>query len=1060
MSDLFVGLHMFLARRRWLVLLLTAIFLLSALLCARKLKINEDFTDMLPMSDRAIAEQVEALRHVRQADRVFINVQTTADDPERLLQAADMMHDALQQISDLAELRYKFDTSEAGEVIEELQARLPVLLTASQLRELESKLETAALEERLAWMKKAMSQPHGLMLKNVVQTDPAGFSDAVFEQLRALQAGLGDVRIAAGRITSADGRHVLISAVPKFRPADLQRSAELVPQLLRAAREVEAAFTSGTVRVAITGAHRMALENAETIRKDTALTSVTAMLAVAGLMFAAFRQRSLALLGLAPTLFGALGAVIVFYLTGDPVSAVALGCGSILIGVTVDYGIAVLYHSDDSLPANREQLARRVAQFIPTLAFCALTTMAAFLVMFVSPVSGHRQLGLFGIVAVSLAALFAMVVLPLFVPVRAGGAARVLPLTAVMQRLFDWRDRKARLVLPLLLIFSVCCVAGVLRLRFDGDFARLNGATPEAQRDEQVVREVWGKGLSLTTVVVTGSGRDEALRKNEQVWAVLRALQEKGAVESFASIAPLMPSEQTRQANLRAWSSFWSETRRQTFSHALAAAATNLGFRTSAFIPFLDRATPAISMSAPEDRATSALERLAADFWSEEEERVSICTLVQTGDGGSFIRLRRAIQKEAPEAMLLDKAALSEELIRVAKRALPVFAVMVVLLNAVLLFLLLGRVELVAITLLPMAAGVFWTLGVLGLSGQPINIANFIFAIFVIGVGGDYSLFMVMAELDRLRGRPDRTASTGGAVTICAGTTLLGMGVLVLAEHPAMFSIGLSAWLGITFTLLAALFLVPACMARLRERERSSAESLQEGTALDVKSRRQFVRRLYRYQGIFVEQYVFWKLRTDPLFRAMEEVVPRHGHILDIGCGYGLVAHWLALGAPQRSVHGLDHDPGKVRVAQASARRFPRLRFEEGDLLLANWPACDVVLLCDVLHYFPRELKAHIIQRAFDVLRPGGSVIVRDACSEASLGHRAVAMAERVAVWLGQNKSDRGLHFETAAGYGLLLEEAGFMESRRLPEAGLGSNMMVAAQKPVRAAVPADGRLT
>ena len=30
---------------------------------------NEDFTDMLPMSDAAIAGQVEALKHVRQADK-------------------------------------------------------------------------------------------------------------------------------------------------------------------------------------------------------------------------------------------------------------------------------------------------------------------------------------------------------------------------------------------------------------------------------------------------------------------------------------------------------------------------------------------------------------------------------------------------------------------------------------------------------------------------------------------------------------------------------------------------------------------------------------------------------------------------------------------------------------------------------------------------------------------------------------------------------------------------------------------------------------------------------
>jgi predicted exporter/SAM-dependent methyltransferase len=1062
MSDLFVRLHLLLARHRWAVLLLAALFAASALLCSRRLKMNEDFTDMLPMADPAIAEQVEALKHVRQADRLFVDVQTTGSDSELLAQAADWMYGALREISELSEFRYNIETTGLREMFEQLQAQLPTLLSSNELHEMEGSLETSALEKRLAWMKQAISQPQGLMLKNVVQADPVGLGDAVSARLRELQAGVGDARIVAGRITSPDGRHVLISAVPGFRPSELRRGAPLVAQVLQAARAAETGFPAGSVRIAVTGAHRVALENATMIRKDTTFTSVIATVAVAVLMFTAYRRRRLALLGLAPTVFGALGAMVVFYLTGDPVSAVALGCGSILIGVTVDYGIYVLYHIDDAPPSNREQLARAVAQLAPALTFGALTTMAAFLVMLVSPVSGHRQLGLFGAVGVAVAAVFALVVLPLFVPLGAAGQTRVLPLTTAMQRLFAWRDRRGWVVLPLLLIFSGLCVAGVLRLRFQGDLARLNGVTPETQRDEEVVREVWGKALSLTTVVVSGASREEALQKNELVCAVLRALQEKQEVESFASIAPLFPSAQTRRANLRDWSAFWSEARRQTLSNSLAVAAAKLGFRPGAFAPFLERIATAASLSARGPGATPALDRLLNDYWREEGGRVSICTLVKAGTRSDFLRLREAILKEVPGALLLNKAALSDRIIRVAQRALPLFATLVVALNAVLLFLLLGRLELVLITLLPMAAGMFWTLGTLGLLGLPIDMANFIFAIFVIGVGGDYSLFLVMAELEPLRGRMDRTASTGGAVTLCAGTALLGVGVLVLARHPALFSIGLSAWLGISLTLLATLLLVPPGMALLRRRAASSAASFRDAESHALPARRRQICRLYRYQGPYVEQFVFWKLRTDPLFKALDETVPKAGRILDLGCGYGIVANWLTLGSPARTVAGADNDEEKIRVARLTASLNPRVLFENQDVLGWEYPACDCALMCDLLHYLPHALKVRVLQKAFAALRPGGWLVMRDAFAADNWGHRLTVWSERWGVRLGQNKTACGLQLESLAQHRALLTEVGFVDAQTPAGAGLGSNRLLVARKPPGAGptasrVPGEG---
>ncbi|HPA18574.1 MAG TPA: MMPL family transporter [Verrucomicrobiae bacterium] len=1044
MTGHLVQLHLLLARHRVAILCGLLLVVAAALYFGRRLKLNEDFTDILPMSAPAIAEQITALKRVRQADRLYIDVATTDPTAAPPAEAAARLAAALRQIPHLADLRDEIALEELGIAYEELQSRLPDLLDAASLRALEPLLTSDALERRLAWLKQAMIQPQGMMFKNAARIDPAGIGDPISTHLRALQAGTGDARIVDGRITSADGRHVLLYATPDFPPSATAKSARLIPAVLQAARSIESQFPPGALKISITGAHRATLDNALMIRADTTITSFLATLAIAALILFACRRRLLALLALAPVIFGALGATLFFCLTGDIVSAVALGCGSMLIGVTVDFGVYIVYTLDDAAPADRPELARIIAGLCPALLFGALTTMAAFFIMLFSPISGHRQLGIFGLIGVGLAAAFAMLILPLFIPVqRSGGNARPLPLTTLLQRVFDWRTRNSRLMLPLLALLTLACLFGLTRLKFDGDLARLNGVTTATRQDEAIVRKTWGQALSLTTIVVDGATREEALLKNERVRAVLEKLRSRDVLESFSSLAPLFPSALKEAQNRRDWQAFWTADRQAEVRGSLGAAAARLGFRADAFTPFLEKiAAPATVAPG----TNSALQRLTADFWSARDGRVFLTTLVKVGDLERFQRLRAAVQAAVPEAALLNKSALSDEVTKVAQRSLPVFGLLVAALNALLIYLLLGRVSLVLVTLLPMAAAVLWTLGILGLLGLPVDVANFIFVVFIVGVGGDYSLFIVLGELEPLRGCPERSASNGGAVTMTGLTSLLGTGVLVLARHPALFSVGFTALLGISFSLLAALFLVPLCVRWLAQ-----DKPPQTAAPLAPKPLRGAIARLYRFQGPYVCQFVFWKMKTDPLFVAVERTAPPTGEILDLGCGFGIVAHWLTLAAPARRVRGIDFDTKKICVARATALANPRVTFEQGDLLeRTEFPACDCALLCDVLHYFPREQKAAILKKTFTALRPGGRLVLRDAMAGDGSAHQVVAWAEKWAVRLGQNRTRHGLHFADEETHLALLREAGFQATEVRRDAGRGSNALLVALKAQR----------
>jgi uncharacterized protein len=1044
MSEAFVRLHLMLFRHRRLVLIAVALLVGCTLLLSRRLKLSEDYTDMLPMAAPAIAHQVEALKHVRQADRVFVDVESANGDPAHLEEAAERMAQALTTISELTDIRGKMEADAAQELLAAAMAQLPLLLTKADLQTLEKKLKPEAIRGRLQWFRKNLSQPHGLMLQETLRADPVGLADPVLAHLRALQTSAGDGRLSGGLITSADGRHVLITAVPVFRPSETKRSRKLVPELLREARKVESAFPAGVIRVSVSGGHRVALDNATMIQTDSTRTSIFATTAVAALMLVAYRRRWLSLLGLLPTAFGGLAAILAFYLSGEAVSGIAIGCGSILIGVTVDYGIYVLYHSEDSPVADRLGLARAVAAMGPTVTFGALTTLSAFVVMFASPVSGHRQLGVFGIVAVGTAAMTALVFLPLFIPTKRHGSAQALPLTRLMTRLFALRMTQARWVLPVLGVFSILAVVGILRLRFDGNLSRFNGVSPATAKAEQQIGDTWGKALSLTTIVVSGETREQALQHNETLFQLLTKAAATSLVDGFSSIAPLVPSAQSRAANLQNWKEFWTPVRQQEISNTLFVAGSEVGLRPEAFSGFLGRIAAPYSGELP---GNPAFNRLVGEYSDERTGTLYFLTLAKINSVASFNAVQDLINRTVPGALLLNKTALAEEITRIARRGLPIFGALVVALNFLLLYLFLGRGSLVAVTLLPMGAGVLWSLGILGLCGVPIDMSNFIFVILVVGLGGDYSLFLVTAELDTLRGNTNHTASTGAAVTLCALTTVFGVGALVLAKHPALFSIGLAALLGISLSLVATLLLVPLCMGLVRRRaERLARQAVQSAHENGPVSAAR-VALLYHYQEPYVTQFVSWKMRLDPVFKTLDQVVPKSCSALDLGCGFGLAAHWLTLSSEQRSVIGFDRDVSKLRVARATAVFNPRVRFEERDVLTADYPASDCVVMCDLLHYLPHEKKAEVLSKAAAALRPGGVLVLRDALKENSRLHRLVAFSESLGVRLGQNKTAYGLHFESRESHLQLLRGAGFDVVRTLDEAGLGSNVLLVCRK-------------
>jgi len=104
------------------------------------------------------------------------------------------------------------------------------------------------------------------------------------------------------------------------------------------------------------------------------------------------------------------------------------------------------------------------------------------------------------------------------------------------------------------------------------------------------------------------------------------------------------------------------------------------------------------------------------------------------------------------------------------------------------------------------------------------------------------------------------------------------------------------------------------------------------------------------------------------------------GSVLDIGCGEGLLAHWLA-GACPRYV-GIDLSAEAIALARAKNLLFAEFAVADAaDFRPASW--FDVIVFNECLYYFdrPSELAA----RLADALTPEGIVIVSLSQGPASM---------------------------------------------------------------------------
>ena len=203
--------------------------------------------------------------------------------------------------------------------------------------------------------------------------------------------------------------------------------------------------------------------------------------------------------------------------------------------------------------------------------------------------------------------------------------------------------------------------------------------------------------------------------------------------------------------------------------------------------------------------------------------------------------------------------------------------------------------------------------------------------------------------------------------------------------------------------------------------------------------------------GTRLHTHVRW--RSCP-FEAVADAVPARGRILEIGCGHGLFATYLALGSAERTVLGTDVDGDKIHAAQRAADGVPNLTFRPDEPDAFPPGPWDAVCIVDVLYLIDRDGERALLTTAADHLAPGGVLVVKEMGTTPRWKYRWMALQERLSVQVLKITAGHDLTFVPPDELAAWMGDAGLtdVEHRPLHRGHLHPHHLVVARRPAEPA--------
>lgn len=739
-----------------------------------------------------------AYRNIGGSNKIIVSIgmadQTKETDPGLLMEAADHLAVLLEKEpvrEHIKAITYKADPVLTLEVSDFVTNYMPYFLEEEDYARIDSLLQPHMVEQRMAGVKQTLLSPAGMMLRNTLLTDPLLFSGPILQRLEGFRPS-EHFTILSDYIFAGDGSEVVLTIDSQYPAGDTGNNKKLIRAIDQAIEETIPAFEN-KVSVTPFGAAYIALTNAGRLRKDTWISVAIALMVIGILLAFYFRSaRQIMLIG-ASILAGSLFAFSMAGVLTSSLSLIAIGAGSVIVGIAVNYPLHFLSHTREGYTPRQT-----LADIVPPLTTGNITTVGAFLSLLFLSSPAMRGFGLFASLLLLGTILFVLIFLPHMMPTT-GAVSNTLK----FGRLADSSPERNRWIMLTLLIVTIVLWVGNKGVVFNADMQSINYMTP-VQREsmEKLLNRTQGSQHVLY-YVSEGKTLDEALTHYEAARPQIERFRQSG-------IGSFLPSRSMREERIGRWNDFWS-SRKGPFLEQFNAFARQNGFREGSFSRFekiLERSYPTGELND----FGPILNNLAANYLSEKPERSLVYTMLHI-DAHDAPAIEAELNNPESPAFAFDTGSVTR--LMISSLSSDFDYVLWICGFIVFLFLTLsfGRFELSVIAFLPLAISWIWILGIMSLLDLEFNIVNIILATFIFGLGDDYTIFITEGMMHEYAYGKKMLSTYKNTVALSALIMLAGIGSLIVAVHPAMRSLAQVTIVGMISVVITS-YIVPAYLFR------------------------------------------------------------------------------------------------------------------------------------------------------------------------------------------------------------------------------------------------------